>query len=44
MLLPLNHLHQEVILPGDFIKMVVAAGVGPMIRTSLEKAGLYPQG
>ncbi len=31
-------------LPGDFIKMVVAAGVGPMIRTSLEKAGLYPQG
>ena len=30
--------------PGDFIKMVVAAGVGPMIRTSLEKAGLYPQG
>ena len=31
-------------LPGDFIKMIVAAGVGPMIRTGLEKAGLYPQG
>lgn len=28
-------------IPGDLVKMLIAMSVGPMIRTRLEKAGLY---
>ena len=30
-------------LPGDFAKMLVSMAVGPLIRSRLEQAGLYPK-
>ena len=28
-------------IPGDLVKMLIAMALGPMIRSRLEKAGLY---